>query len=467
LAITVPPERKPRFVQVLGAGGIEYGLAMYRRWEDLERMYRPADSPLEILPPDGGNSFLFDEITQLPFDDVEALEKFGWEVAGDEAYPAPMVFTRRGDARRPARADLLWYEAALQAIHRFVGDHLQSDGQGDFLPVKAKISVLTHRGEVAVAVEYPGGTLPKETRPTGLGEWFDLEDDEGEEDELSAPPYDRRAMEGMMRLFGGGPGGSPLDEAQDLMYQAWEEPNPASRIKLARQALSISPDCADAYVLLAEEEAGSLGRALEYYQKGVEAGERALGKGYFKENRGYFWGLLETRPYMRARQGLAETLWELGRPEETLKHYQEMLRLNPNDNQGIRYSLASLLLALNRDDDLGKLLKRYAEDAFASLVYTRALWLYRREGPSAQANQALKEALQQNPHVPAYLSGRKRIPNRMPETIGFGDVNEAIDYAGEHLKYWRQTPGAVDWLQQHSGAPDAGAGPKPKRPKRK
>jgi hypothetical protein len=48
-----------------------------------------------------------------------------------------------------------------------------------------------------------------------------------------------------------------LKKAQDLMYQAWEESNPARRIVLAHRALEISPDCADAYVLLAEEEAGT------------------------------------------------------------------------------------------------------------------------------------------------------------------------------------------------------------------
>jgi hypothetical protein len=54
--------------------------------------------------------------------------------------------------------------------------------------------------------------------------------------------------------------------------------------------------CADAYVLLAQEEADTVKRALELYQQGVSAGEKALGADYFQENTGYFRGLLETRP---------------------------------------------------------------------------------------------------------------------------------------------------------------------------
>src|SRR5262245_42998891 len=36
---------------------------------------------------------------------------------------------------------------------------------------------------------------------------------------------------------------SPLERAQDLMYNAWEASG-SRRVKLARQALEISPDCA-------------------------------------------------------------------------------------------------------------------------------------------------------------------------------------------------------------------------------
>jgi hypothetical protein len=58
------------------------------------------------------------------------------------------------------------------------------------------------------------------------------------------------------------------------MYEAWERTTSRSRIALARKALGISPLCADAYVLLAEE-ARSIEEARDYYAKSVEAGELA------------------------------------------------------------------------------------------------------------------------------------------------------------------------------------------------
>lgn len=90
-------------------------------------------------------------------------------------------------------------------------------------------------------------------------------------------------MEGMLadltRMLGGGLRGGgkrdPLEEAQALMYEAWDATGPR-RVALARQALRLSPDCADAYVLLAEETARSLGEARDLCAQGVAAGERAL-----------------------------------------------------------------------------------------------------------------------------------------------------------------------------------------------
>src|SRR3972149_10399933 len=53
--------------------------------------------------------------------------------------------------------------------------------------------------------------------------------------------------------------------------------NPGKRLTLAHEALATSPDCADAYVLLAEEEADTVGRAMELYRQGGGGRGRAVG----------------------------------------------------------------------------------------------------------------------------------------------------------------------------------------------
>jgi tetratricopeptide (TPR) repeat protein len=173
---------------------------------------------------------------------------------------------------------------------------------------------------------------------------------------------------------------TPLERAQDLMWTAWDEPVPHRRVAMARQALEISAECADAFVMLAIETARNYNEALELYKKGIAAGERALGSKRFKEDAGHFWGILETRPYMRARKGLAECLYDVGRYEEAIEHFKELLRLNPNDNQGNRDVLAACYLLAGRNSEALELLNKYPEGIAANWNYTHALVRFRLHG---------------------------------------------------------------------------------------
>jgi tetratricopeptide (TPR) repeat protein len=263
-------------------------------------------------------------------------------------------------------------------------------------------------------------------------------------DEVNAFLEDMRASEKLLEWEPR----TPLDRAQELMYDAWETPNRKRRVKLAREALKISPDCADAYVILAEDAAHGVEEACEFYRLGVKAGERALGVETFSELVGYFWGELRTRPYMRARAGLAECLCQLGRHEEAVEHYWAMLKLNPNDNQGIRYLLAACLLVdLGDTESLLKLLGEYGGDVSAVWYYTWALVTFIYQGDSPKARRRLKSALKQNPYVVPYLLLERRLPKTLPEYLEIGGETEAISYCADFGAAWYKTKGAIPWLK--------------------
>ena len=299
--------------------------------------------------------------------------------------------------------------------------------------MEADIPVRTHIGETVIHVKVPAGIISRETRPVDMMDFRRFEDDE---DEFMIP--DLPGIYGILLMFAGRFDVPKLDEAQDVMCLSWEESNPVRRIILVHRALSIFPDCADTYVLLAEEEADTKARALEYYQQGVKARERGWGEELFEDNEGLFWSILETRTYMRARNGLAYLLWETGKHEESLSHYQDMIRLNPGDNQEIRYPLVNLLLGLGRYDETLEFLNEYEDDAGSDFLYTRALLKFRRGGATREANQALKEAVEMSPHIPTCLAGQKHVPNWEPDYIEWGGKSEASHYASRHLRHWRR-----------------------------
>lgn len=465
---------KQGFVQLMGNAGMQFGMILYWNWEDVLNSYEMMErDPLETIPAEGWNTFTFEEADAIPSSDLDAIEEHGWEIAGPEAYPLPVIYF--GDRlERPGAEMLAYYEAALRTIPQFV-KHLLPDEENDYQALEMPITVESGLGTRIVTVRYPAGELPasiflddgedldEEFAEEGNFEeeelpdfYFEDEEEEGEEDEDDLF-LDRRSFEGELAALSHALDGisgeqgmlSPdLYKAQQIMYRAWEERRPTRRVQLAQKALEVSPDCADAYVLLAEEEAETPAEACEYFEKGMQAGIRALGESYFtNEYEGKFWGLLETRGYMRARAGLAECLEYLDRSNEAIMHYEALLQLNPSDNQGIRYQLMGLLLRQNMNIQAGKLLEDYKDDSTAVWAYTRALLAFRRLGPSIQADAALRRALRVNPHVSPYLNGSKPLPEELPETMGFGDENEAIDYAAEYFGNWWSTPGAVGWLK--------------------
>jgi tetratricopeptide (TPR) repeat protein len=187
-------------------------------------------------------------------------------------------------------------------------------------------------------------------------------------------------------------------------------------------------------------------QARALYAEGVAAGERALGPAAFAEHAGAFWDVLRTRPYMRARFGLAQSLEGLGRLDEAIGHYQELLRLNPNDNQGARYVLLSALLRTGRDGEAGALLGQFEDDPAAIWRYGRALFAFRRDGDAPAARERLRQALRANRRVAKYLEGRAEVPDELPALYGLGSEEEAMICAYELEGAWRATPGAGAWL---------------------
>jgi len=237
-----------------------------------------------------------------------------------------------------------------------------------------------------------------------------------------------------------------LEQAQEIMYDAWLERDGKKRIALARKALTLTQDCADAYVLLAEQTATDPAEARRLYEKGVEAGERGLGQESFIEFEGDFWAIVQTRPYMRARFGLAQTLWELGERRDAIVHYRELLRLNPGDNQGVRYELLNALLTEGIDNESEKLLEEYEDEGTAAWAYARALLAFKEFGAGSKANRKLREALKTNPFVPIYLFGLEKPPKKLPGYMGMGDESEALHYLVGNGEVWTETPGAVEWF---------------------
>jgi len=247
---------------------------------------------------------------------------------------------------------------------------------------------------------------------------------------------------------------TPRDKAQDLVYDAWEEKSGRRRAEMARKALELWSDCADAYCLLAET-AKSMAEERRLLEAAVAAGERAVGPEPFREDVGRFWGIHATRPYMRARFLLAGLLWDQDEREAAIKHARELMRLNPNDNQGIRYTLVGWLLQVGNDRGAIALLDRF-DEVTAGWLYARALLEFRTWGDSDRTRETLASAFRSNDILPEYLIALRPEPEALPDCFSRGTDDEAMLVLGDLGEAWQATKGALDWLRDRWLSSDTG-----------
>jgi len=451
-----------RHLTVLGGAGQTFGVGFYETPKEFEALFESSD-PEAYFERRGKWAMLYGPVMDMSFGDADLWEEYGLPVAGDQAYPIAVWFGPGGEVRRPDSGTLAEMEGVLRALAATSEDEID---QGRWSK-----DVRTADGPRTVTLCLPDLLepldAPPKSHPGRVPDRRAMERVMSDVERFMAESSFQNAEEANAALqarFSGpmdavaSTATTPLEQAQDLMYRAFDARG-RRRIQIARKALELSPDCADAYVLLAEEAADA-DTALDLYRKAIAAGERAIGPDIMRDEVGHFWGIVATRPYMRAKMGLAHCLQKMNRIEEAIGEYQDLLRLNPNDNEGVRDVLLPLLLVAGRDADAGALLNAYAEDASAMWKYGWALWTFRQEGDSPAARERLGDAIKSNRHVPKYLTGKAEIPDLLPESYSLGSIDEAILCAAEFLDAWKATPGADRWAL--SAAPARSK--KPRRP---
>lgn len=239
----------------------------------------------------------------------------------------------------------------------------------------------------------------------------------------------------------------PKWRAQELAYDALETDDLVTALKLIDEALKLDPDCTDAQRLMVSLVPASPQNKLLLMREVVKRAEQTLGETAFQENAGHFWGVISTRPYMRAKQHLAELLVETGQIEEAIAALEHMLELNTKDNQGMRYVLLGLYLAGGKEAQADRLLSLTdEEEAMGRFAWGRVMqrWL---SGDVDEAERALAHAREINPFAERYLAGRARLLEEPPDYYQPGAESEAQVCAKDLAPACASHPEFRKWLR--------------------
>ncbi len=244
--------------------------------------------------------------------------------------------------------------------------------------------------------------------------------------------------------------------ADDYLELAEEAPTKAQAEKYIKKALELEPDNMDAVSAsldLIEDDS-----TWEYYQKLSEAvknGAKLMEKkGFMDENSiGEYWGILETRPYMRLLNRYAEFMAEAGMMSLAAREYEEMIRLSENDNLGVRYSLMHVYAFLEQEEPALELHKRYDGYEETQMLLPLSV-LYFKRGDFDKAEDYLKRLCATNKDTKKFFRAIKKdkLDHYVEEISGYGyqpfTIQELIVELMENSFLFRMVPLYMEWAYE-------------------
>ncbi len=239
----------------------------------------------------------------------------------------------------------------------------------------------------------------------------------------------------------------PIELAHIVMKSAAKEPLRKKRLELAQHAFNISPDCPDASITFAQDEAETVLEKNELFGKAIEVSRGRLSEKTTQGASLRFW-LLEAYPYIRALIGYANTLEEVGQLDLAVEQWLELLRFDPSDDQKVRYYVIPLLIDNERLEEAEMLLGKFEEDFSVHIMYSRALCAYKKFGDNDVAADELYPALGQNPYVVGFLTDARKPPKKNSGAVGDSEIQQAFKYFSRSGHIWKKTPRAIEWMKR-------------------
>lgn len=165
------------------------------------------------------------------------------------------------------------------------------------------------------------------------------------------------------------------EKAEDYYEIALESDDYAYCKKMLKKAIKLNPEHIDAQVELASYIEDNVKRMNEY-RKLEKMALDILEKNdiTIDSHKGSFYGVLETRPYIRLKYRIMLDYKDLRCYTLAIKEGEEIIQLNENDNLGARYELMALYAMLEQKEKAEELYERYEEDSVPMHLYLAALY---------------------------------------------------------------------------------------------
>jgi len=248
------------------------------------------------------------------------------------------------------------------------------------------------------------------------------------------------------------------DDVFDEGMEHWWAGDRRSAAKLFRRALGLDPQHADAHNHLGiiSLEGRKLKAAEQQFRAAIDGGQRQLER----DGAEVHWALIENRPYLRGLANLALVLAEQKKWAEALAIHEQMLQLNPDDNQGVRYLIGPEYLRVGDNGGAIDAFQKCLDDE-AGCAFGLALAKLRAQGPAAEIGEALLTGFAANRYVAPMLLGEtwERLdafhgtstaePEWAHDVIAAqADLWHAVPRGAEQLRFWWAARPVAAWRRK-------------------
>jgi tetratricopeptide (TPR) repeat protein len=248
------------------------------------------------------------------------------------------------------------------------------------------------------------------------------------------------------------------DDVFDEGMEHWWAGDRRRAVKSFRRAIELDPLHADAHnhLGIVGLEARKLSAAEQHFRAAIDGGQRHLER----EGGRVPWGFIENRPYLRGLANLALALSAQKKWPEALAIHKQMLKLNPDDNQGIRWLVGMDCLRVGDDEGAIEAFERVMAEE-AGCGFGLALARLRALGPSADIGEPLLTGFAANRYVAPMLLGERweRLdafhgsniaePEWADDVVSAqADLWHAIPRGADVLRFWWAAPPVARWRHE-------------------
>ncbi len=244
-----------------------------------------------------------------------------------------------------------------------------------------------------------------------------------------------------------------VNQLDDMIFDAVDYIDAGDYVRaksILHSVIDAFPEHIDAkhHLAVCLKEQGEFQVAYNLWEEAVEIGTQCFPANVSMADMRLEWTWLENRPFLRAYEAFGVDLYEQDRLEEALTVFNNLLSLNPADNQGIRALAIKTNFDLERPEEVLRICDCFPEDGLADTYYGRLLALYQLKCKD-RLEKSLKEAIEFLPLIARELvkSNHTEFDNLLQSDFD-DERDEAVYYWENYGQYWQETDGAIKFLKE-------------------